>query len=115
MAQDPRVNFLPLGWEAPAPAEATIRLDSTPGPRRLGSPGSSYFWLFLLRRGAVVGGKVEVAQWNNWGREERDCFLRMLALQAGSEQHAGPPAALPEPWGGGVSAAEGGRGPKDLV
>ena len=71
MARDPGVNFLPLGWEAPAPAEATIRLDSTPGLRRLGSRGSSYFWLFLLRGGAVVGGKVELAQWNDSGSAVR--------------------------------------------
>lgn len=44
------------------------------------------------------------------GGEERDCFLRVLALQAGSEQHAGPPAALPAPWGVGHRGGRGTQG-----
>lgn len=109
MAQDPGVNFLPLGWEAPASAEATIRLDSTPWPKAAGLPGSSYFWLFLLRRGAVVGGKVEVAQWNNWGGEERDCFLRNAGLSGRVRAARWALQPCQNPWGGG-QCCRGGKG-----
>lgn len=115
MAQDPGVNFLPLGWEAPAPAEATIRLDSTPGPRRLGSPWKQLFLALSAPKRSSGGRKGWDLAVEQLGGEERDCFLRMLAFQAGSEQHrAGPSAALPEPWGGG-QCCRGGKGPKDLV
>ena len=125
MARDPGVNFLPLGWEAPAPAEATIRPDSTPAqggwaPVEAAISGSfcseeEQWWAERLKLLSETTREVQCAEdpGHPWlGRRGK----RLLPESAGPSGRVRaacwPPAALPAPCEG---EAEGEGGPKELV